>query len=172
MKRFFVFAIVIALLSLSSYAGAAIAVQKDGVYVADAAKINAGRAINATFDNYDTVTFLANGHKEGTTTNVSTESHLTSAALAYGYIRHTQDSPGDKTVDIEDGSPGQMVTISLTAKAAGNYIISKTCTATPVTCTGWSLLTFDTAGDSITLLYLDSTTGWIVVGNNGVSITQ
>ena len=114
---------------------------------------------------------IATGHKAGVTIVVSTISHLTSASLAYGYLRRTQDSPANITVDLEEGVPGQMVTIQLTAKAAGNYIISKTCTATPVTTTGWSLLTFDTALDQITLLYMDSTTGWIVVSNAGVTIT-
>jgi hypothetical protein len=117
-------------------------------------------------------TVVATGYKEGVTTNVSTESNLTSAALAFGFIRRTQDSPTDIVVGIVAGVKGQMVTIQLIAKAAGNYVISKTGMIGSGPATGWSLLTFDTAGDSITLLYMDDTIGWIVTGNNGCTITQ
>jgi hypothetical protein len=115
---------------------------------------------------------VATGHKEGVTTNVSTESDLTSAALAFGFIRRTQDSPTDIVVGLAAGIKGQMVTIQLIAKAAGNYVISSTGMVSPGLTTGWSLITFDTAGDSITLLYMDDTIGWIVSGNNGCAITQ
>jgi hypothetical protein len=171
MKRFYAFAIVIALLSLSAYAGAAVAVSKDGVYAGEFTTVNAGRGITGSYSG-STATFAANGHKEGVTTNVSDESTLTSAALSFGYIIRTQDSPSDITVGLDDGAEGQMITIMLTAKAGGSYIISETSFPVTTHATGWSILTFDTAGDSVTLLWLDDTYGWVVISNDGVTITQ
>ena len=47
---------------------------------------------------------------------------------------------------------------------------SGTATLTPATFTGGSTIAFDDAGDSCVLMYLDSTYGWVVVGNNGCTI--
>ena len=45
-----------------------------------------------------------------------------------------------------------------------------TATLTPATFTGGSTIAFNDAGDSCVLMYLDSTYGWVVVGNNGCTI--
>ena len=47
---------------------------------------------------------------------------------------------------------------------------SGTATLTPATFTGGSTIAFNDAGDSCVLMYLDSTYGWVVVGNNGCTI--
>ena len=47
---------------------------------------------------------------------------------------------------------------------------SGTATLTPATFTGGSTIALDDAGDSCVLMYLDSTYGWVVVGNNGCTI--
>lgn len=108
---------------------------------------------------------VASGHKEGVTTMVSTATHVQSAGLAFGIIQKQLDSPADQNGTIDDGTIGQMVTIVLTQKGgAGNFIL------TPTTMTAFATITFDTLNDSITLLWLDDTRGWIIVGNNRCTI--
>lgn len=113
-------------------------------------------------------TIIASGHKAGITTNVSTESTLTSAALSYGIINLQVGST--KTIGLDDGVPGQMITIICSVRDGANAVISKTAFPVTTHSTNWNTLTFDTQGDSITLLFMDSTVGWVVVGNNGVVI--
>jgi hypothetical protein len=107
---------------------------------------------------------IATGHKAGVTATLSTVTHLDSSLLAFGVIQKTIDDPADQNGTLDNGVVGQMVTIQVLTKAAGNYIL------TPTTKTGYTSLTFDTAKDSITLLYLDNTNGWIIAGNNGVTV--
>jgi hypothetical protein len=110
-------------------------------------------------------TIMATGYNAGVTTCESPVTHLQSGQLAFGMIQKELDSPTDQTGLIDYGAVGQMLTIQLTSKAAGNYILYPNCAYT-----GWNTITFDTVGDSITLLYLDVTSGWIVVGNSGCVI--
>ncbi len=111
---------------------------------------------------------FASGHDDGSTSMASDASHISSAWLAFGIITKVEiDAPSDQTRHIVDGVPGQMVTIQLTTKTNSNWIIGDD---RPIVNTGWSTITFDTSGDSITLLWLDDTNGWIIVGNNGCTI--
>lgn len=112
---------------------------------------------------------VATGHKAGITTNVSTSSTLTSAALGSGVISMIGHTSA-KTIGLNDGVPGQMVTIILTLRQGANVIISKTSFPVTTHSTGWNTLTFDTEGDSITLLFMSNTIGWIRVGNDGVVV--
>jgi hypothetical protein len=74
---------------------------------------------------------------------------------------------------IADGIPGQMVTIGLVACTTGAYVLTDDGVNTAdQRNTGWDDIAFDTAGDSITLLYFDDTYGWIIIGNAGCTITQ
>lgn len=123
------------------------------------------------------VTILANGHKEGVTTNVSTESHLQAAALAYGVI--SVNFSASRKVYIANGTPGQMVTIYIASTAgmgtADTFVISDTgvsgATATALKSTGWTTLTFNAAMDTVTLLYVDDTYGWVLIGQNSVTVS-
>jgi len=109
----------------------------------------------------------ASGHKVGVTVNVSTESNLTSAALAYGVISLEVGSA--RTIALANGVEGQMITLICTVKDVPDLVIQDIGLGA-MTMTGWTSLTFDTLLDSITLLFVDSTVGWVVVGNAGVVI--
>ncbi len=175
MKRYFVLAIVIALLSFISPVFAGVAVDDNDGYVGEATNISI-QGQSVTFDG-SKVTVLANGHKAGVTDNVSGESNLLAAALAYGYIRIADSGPMPATATylnyIADGTPGQMVTIQLVLDTTGAYVITDDgVNPADQRNTGWDDIAFDTAGDSITLLYIDDTYGWIIVGNNGCTVTQ
>ena len=173
MKKYFVLAIVLALLSLICPVFAGVAINDIDGYVGEATNIDI-TGQKTTFDG-STVTVLANGHKEGVTTRVSQESNLTSAALAFGTILIADTGSGvtSRSISIANGTPGQMVTIILQAATgvATLFITDDGVAHTAMTNTGWDDIAFNAANDSVTLLYLDDTYGWIIIGGNSVTIT-
>lgn len=174
-KKYLVCAIVIALLlSVGSFAGASVGYQKDGADSGHASKIDFRNGLTE-FDG-STVTFYANGYKDGVTTNVSGESNLTSAALAYGIILLADtgalDASDDRYISLANGTAGQMISIQLVAATAGSlYITDDKVAAGTMTNTGWDDILFDAALEQVTLLYVDDTYGWIIVGVNGATIS-
>ena len=64
------------------------------------------------------------------------------------------------------GTPGQTKHIVMIVDG-GNAVITVATPGMPGTDT---TLTFDTVGDACTLLFIDTTSGWAVVGNNGVAV--
>lgn len=87
--------------------------------------------------------------------------------LNYGVIRKTITSASDEAGTLADGIQGQMIKIILTTRSSsGNYVL------TPTTKTGYATITFNTAGDQATLLFVDNTIGWIIVGETGTSVGQ
>ena len=65
---------------------------------------------------------------------------------------------------LANGTVGQIKYISLIIDG-GDAVITVASPGLPGTLT---TLTFGTVGDACTLLFLDTTTGWTIVGNNGV----
>ena len=45
-----------------------------------------------------------------------------------------------------------------------------TATITPTTLLGYSTIAFNTIGQSVLLLYLDATSGWVVISNQGATL--
>jgi len=166
MKKFIILALLM-LVPVCAYAS--VAVEDSDGYVGEATVIDFSTQA-VTYDG-NKVSVLVNGHKEGVTSNVSSESHLTSAALGYGFVNMVAGV--ERRIYLANGTKGQMVTLACSAKDVKNIVISKVygAPAFTMTTTGWTTITFDTALDSITLLWLDDTYGWIIVGNNGCSIT-
>ena len=58
-------------------------------------------------------------------------------------------------------SDGQLKFITMITDGGG------TATITPATLLGYSTIALDAVGDSCTLLYLDGTSGWAVISNQG-----
>ncbi len=130
------------------------------------------RKLNTAFESQIAIV----GNKEGVTVNVSGESNLTSAALSYAVIQLADtgalDGADCRYISLADGVPGQMLTIQLLAATAGTlYITDDQVAAGVMTKTGWDDIAFNAALDSVTLLYVDDTIGWIIVGGNSVTIT-
>lgn len=189
MKKMFALILALALVIGAAPAYAAVGVQDDGSYVGAATEINFDGGVTVSSDgstvtvdpttsteNYTfKTTVVASGHKEGVTTNVSTESNLTSAALAYGVIAVTYSK--NKYVNIAAGVKGQMVTIYIadtTGKGPSDYYTitdDYVAAASSAAKTGWDDIQFDAAGDSVTLLWVDDTTGWIIISRNSVTVT-
>jgi len=173
MKRIFSIAIIIALLLVSPVSFASVGYQKDGSNEGNASKIDFRNGYT-TFDG-STVSFYANGYGDGVTTNVSTESNLSDAALAYGVIL-LQGHTSTKYINLEAGTAGQVLTICMTQyNTATVYItddqVSPAVRAATVT-TGWDDIGFDAVGEMVTLLYVDDSYGWIIVGLAGATVTQ
>lgn len=169
MRKCLVAIMVIALLLSSSIAYASVGYKKDGADVGNATTLDL-RATHSALTG-SVVTFYANGYKDGVTTNSSQESNLDSAALAYGVILLLGDS-NSKSISIANGSEGQVITIIMSEYSP--YTITLTddqVASSTVTKTGWDDIAFDARGDMITLLYVDDTYGWIIIGNNGCTVT-
>ena len=69
---------------------------------------------------------------------------------------------GVEALTLADGEPGQVLHIYLAADSGNG-------TLTPTTKTGFATIVFGDAGDSATLQFIDSTTGWILIGATGAS---
>jgi len=68
-----------------------------------------------------------------------------------------------EALTLANGHPGQVLVINLVTDGGGDG------TLTPATATGWVTAVLADAGDSLTLMYVNDTLGWIVLGATGVS---
>lgn len=69
---------------------------------------------------------------------------------------------GAEALTLADGAPGQILTLVLATDGGDG-------TLTPATKTGYSTIVFADAFDVVTLLFVDSTVGWVVLGTGGVA---
>lgn len=72
------------------------------------------------------------------------------------------DSAGAIALTLADGTNGQIKVIVMGTDGGD-------ATLTPTTKTGYSTITFNDAGDGVTLVFI-TTKGWIVTGNNGATL--
>lgn len=72
------------------------------------------------------------------------------------------DSVGAIALTLADGANGQVKNIVMGTDGGD-------ATLTPTTKTGYSTITFNDAGDGVTLVFI-TTKGWIVTGNNGATL--
>ena len=97
------------------------------------------------------------GQRGGTSAMVSGSTAIpVSVSLVQKYIGTTQAGT------LANGLKGQVLKIIVTTNDAA-YVY----TVTPTTKTGYSTFALDTVGDFVTLLYVDDTIGWIIIGQNG-----
>ena len=180
MRKFLGLAVVIALLSFVTPVYGSVAISDEYAeqerYVGEATNIKF-EGQNVSSDGSQ-VTVLCNGHKDGVTTCVSDNTkstNLTSVELAYGVIVLADigslDGADARYISIADGTPGQMVTIVLASATGGTLYITDDQVGSADTKTGWDDIAFNAALDSVTLLYVDDTNGWIIIGGNSVTIT-
>ena len=174
MRKLIGIAVVVALLSFVGSAFGAVAVNDTH----DDVQAYVGEATNINFEGQDVsfdgskVTVLANGHKDGVTTNVSTESNLLAAALNYGVINISAGSA--KSIALANGTPGQMVTITMSVYDGKTVTITNDQVSPAVftmTKTGWDDIAFDSVLDTVTLLFYNDTVGWVIIGSNAVTVT-
>lgn len=68
-----------------------------------------------------------------------------------------------EALTLANGTPGQVLVIHLAVDGGG------TGTLTPTTKTGFATIVFADAKDTAALLYVDDTTGWVILGTAGVA---
>lgn len=74
----------------------------------------------------------------------------------------TMTTGGVEALTLADGEPGQVITITLGTDGGDG-------TLTPARCTGFATIVFADAKDTATLLYVDDTIGWVLVGYYGTA---
>ena len=72
-------------------------------------------------------------------------------------------STGTDALTLIDGLPGQMKFITMVTYGG-------VATLTPTTLNGYSTIAFNTDGDSVLLLFVDSTHGWSIISNQGCTL--
>jgi hypothetical protein len=74
----------------------------------------------------------------------------------------TMTTGGVEALTLADGEPGQLITITLGTDGGDG-------TLTPARCTGFATIVFADPKDTATLLYVDDTIGWVLVGYYGTA---
>lgn len=98
-------------------------------------------------------TGVANG---GAASMATSDANDLASFMQYAMVKKALTSATGFTAGtLPNGTPGQLFTIQ-TVAGSGTYVI------TPTTSFGWSTLTFNAVGQSVTWLYLDTTHGWII----------
>lgn len=82
--------------------------------------------------------------------------------VTHRYVAKTTGADAE-ALTLADGVAGQMLTIALVVDGGGDG------TLTPATCSGFATIVFADAGDNATLIYIDDTSGWVIVGAAGVT---
>jgi hypothetical protein len=101
---------------------------------------------------------------DDSTEDLTTTSAADSLAIpvSHGYVAKTTGADAE-ALTLADGSPGQLLVVNLTTDGGGDG------TLTPATATGWATIVFADALDQATLLYVDDTIGWIILGAKGAA---
>ncbi len=79
--------------------------------------------------------------------------------VTHRYVAKT--TGGAEALTLANGFPGQILTISLVADGGDG-------TLTPATKTGFATIVFADVKDTATLMYIDDTVGWIIIGTAGI----
>ncbi len=110
------------------------------------------------------------GYLQSTGTAIAAATSLTTAQLAipvsYCYVRKAvANDDAYLAGTLANGTKGQLLTIFITVNSGSkNFVI------TPTTKTGFTTLTFDAEKDQATLLYIDDTTGWVLLSSTSVTV--
>jgi len=187
MKKLGILALVLALVLAPSLAFA-LTVYDDGTKVGgETRRLNfinstvasaANGQANVTPNNADTtgdLTFrtnlLANGrYGNGTLIMQSSSTPIGTTQLAYAVIQKRVGGAGgldetDGGTRLDNGTSGQMITfVNILQESGGSWII------TPDTATGFTTVTLDAAQESVTMLFVDSTVGWVIIGSGDSTV--
>lgn len=82
--------------------------------------------------------------------------------VTHSYVAKTTGADAE-ALTLANGVPGQIITIALVVDGGG------TGTLTPATKSGFVSIAFADAGDTASLLYVNDTVGWVILGTAGVA---
>lgn len=178
MKKLFSLLTVFALLLLCSPSFAQVAIRENG-----GAQVGVAGGLDLACDPDSTITddgfsyrvgcnssFVTAGIANGGSTSMTTVQ--LAVPVAYALVKKAIASAVSGSFSagtLANGKPGQVQTILITAVgASGTFVV------TPVTRTGWTSITFNTynvsAPQYATLLYVNNTIGWIIIGYGGSTL--
>ena len=107
--------------------------------------------------------FVSAGTVNGSVSQVSSVAAL---PLSYAVVAIPLTNAVGAVYTLANGTPGQVITFTEVGTVTG----SDTAVITPSTKTGFSTATLSAAHQSVTLQYINSTVGWIIIGNAGATI--
>jgi hypothetical protein len=96
------------------------------------------------------------------TSSVSVAADILAIPVTAAYVSKTTGADAE-ALTLANGERGQLLVISLDTDGGGDG------TLTPTTKTGFATIVFADAKDSATLLYVDDTVGWIMLGSKGTA---
>ncbi|HUW99376.1 MAG TPA: hypothetical protein VMY35_00220 [Phycisphaerae bacterium] len=82
--------------------------------------------------------------------------------ITHAFVTKTTGADAE-ALTLANGTAGQLLAITLGTDGNGDG------TLTPATSTGWATIVFADAGDNATLMYVDDTVGWVILGLSGLS---
>jgi hypothetical protein len=86
----------------------------------------------------------------------------TAIPVTYRYVTRVITTTVGEVQTLADGSAGQLLTVlAISRMGSGTAIV------TPTTKTGFTTVTLDAAFEYVTLLFIDTTKGWVIVATNG-----
>lgn len=121
-----------------------------------------GATITATSGFVGNLTGNVTGNISGSTIVGSTQTLTGAGAVSVSTLVTEVVTTGVNALTLADGVDGQLKIIAMKTDGGDG-------TLTPTTKTGFSTITFNDAGDGVTLVFT-TTTGWICVGNNGATL--
>ena len=83
--------------------------------------------------------------------------------VSHGVVSKTSGADAE-ALTLANGSPGQLLVVSLTTAGGG------ACTLTPATATAWATAVITIVGDTLILLYVDDTVGWLLLNTMGTAV--
>lgn len=152
------------LLFVATPSFAAVGIWVDGAPVGTATDIEFTEGVLTHNGSRWTFPLLLAGTANGGAATMTTTD--TAISTSYSYVRKAIGVQVGLAGTLANGTPGQIITIMITARAgSGTFLVI------PTTKSGYTQLTFDAVDEYATLLFVDTTTGWVpIAGSAGVII--
>lgn len=113
---------------------------------------------------------LAAGRVNAASSMASSSTAIGEGDLSYVVLRkyiggNSSLDETDGGTHLPDGTPGQvLIIIAMDVDTDGSWIV------TPDTSVTLTTITFDAAGETVTLLYVDDTIGWTLIANEAATV--
>lgn len=101
---------------------------------------------------------------------VSVASTTAAVPANYAFVRKVITSNGDAAFTngtLANGKPGQLLTVYVVGISPSGATTGGSYKITPTTSTGFTSVTLTAVNDRATFEYVDTTTGWVLMGYNG-----
>lgn len=121
---------------------------------------------NGSLSDESTYFLIKAGAANGVSVSMATSD--TTVDTSYTYVRKAiATDPAFHTGTLPDGKAGKLIIIEITELESPGV----TWTLTPTTATGWSSVKFETPGDRLTLLFIDTTYGWVIISSGSCNVS-